>query len=79
MVLIQREASGPDLHLHCLHVLRGSSTSDNLDQLSGNDGLSGTVEENLVAADHVTSVLGGVLRELLARGHSWQYLCGLLV
>lgn len=79
MVLIQREASGPDLHLHCLHVLRGSSTSDNLDQLSGNDGLSGTVEENLVAADHVTSVLGGVLRELLVRDRNWQYLSGLLV
>lgn len=44
-----------------LHISRSSSTSDNLDQLSGNDGLTGSVVENLVFADHLTSVLGGVL------------------
>ena len=44
-----------------LHVLRSGGTSDNLNQLAGNDGLAGTVEENLVPLDHVTSVLGGVL------------------
>ena len=62
--LLQREALYPGLYSHSLHVRRGSSTSDNLNQLSGNDSLSGTVEENLVLVDHLTSVLGSVLREL---------------
>lgn len=44
-------------------LLGSSSTSDNLDQLAGNDGLASTVEKNLVLADHVTSVLGGVLAQ----------------
>jgi hypothetical protein len=44
-----------------LHVGGGRSTSDNFDQLSRNDGLTGTVEENLVLVDHLASVLGGVL------------------
>ena len=44
-----------------LHVLRGGGTGDNFDQFSGNDGLTGSVEQNLVLADHLTGVLGGVL------------------
>lgn len=44
-----------------LHVLGGRGTSDNLDQLASNDGLSGSVEENLVLVDHLSGVLGGVL------------------
>lgn len=44
-----------------LHVRRGGGTSDNFNQLAGNDGLAGAVEENLVLADHLTSVLGSVL------------------
>lgn len=73
LALIQREASHPGLHSHCLHILRGGGTSDNLDQFSGNDSLSGTVEQNLVLADHLTGVLGGVLRELSALGHSLRH------
>lgn len=45
-----------------LHVLGGGSTSDNFDQLSGNDGLTCSVEQNLVLVDHLASVLGGVLK-----------------
>lgn len=45
-----------------LHVLGGRGTSDNLDQLASNDGLSGSVEENLVLVDHLSGVLGGVLQ-----------------
>lgn len=48
----------------CLHVLGGGGTGDNFDQLAGNDGLAGTVEENLVLADHLAGVLGSVLREI---------------
>lgn len=47
-----------------LHIGGGSSTSNNLDQLSGNDSLSGTVVQNLVPANHFTGVLGGVLRNI---------------
>ena len=36
---------------------RGSRTSDNLDQLASNDGLTGSVEQDLVLANHITSVL----------------------
>ena len=42
-------------------VLGSSSTSDNLDQLAGDDSLSGTVEQNRELADHVTGVLRGVV------------------
>ena len=49
-----------------LHISRSGSTSDNLNQLSGNDGLTGSVVENLVFADHFTGVLGGVLISELA-------------
>jgi hypothetical protein len=44
-----------------LHVFGGSSTSDNLNKFASNDGLSGTVVQNLVLANHLTSVLGGIL------------------
>ena len=44
--------------------LGSCSTCDNLDQLAGNDGLTSSVEENLVLADHISGVLGGVLQEL---------------
>ena len=44
-----------------LLLLGGGGTSDNLDQLASNDGLTGSVEENLVLVDHVSCVLGGVL------------------
>lgn len=50
-----------------LHILRGSSTSNNLDQLSSNDSLSGAVVQNLVLANHLTGVLGSVLRELVSK------------
>jgi hypothetical protein len=49
-----------------LHILRGGGTSDNLDQLTGNGSLSGTVVENLESVDHVTSVLGGVVHGVAA-------------
>lgn len=49
-----------------LHVLRGGGTSDNLDQLTGNGSLSGTVVQNLESVDHVTSVLGGVIHSVAA-------------
>ena len=45
----------------CLHIGRSGGTSDNFDQLAGNDGLASTVEENLVLADHLAGVLGSVL------------------
>jgi hypothetical protein len=44
-----------------LHLLRSSSASDDLHQLSCNDGLTGSIIENRVPADHVSSVLRGVL------------------
>lgn len=44
-----------------LHVRRGGGTSDNLDQFACNDGLTGSVEQNLVLVDHLAGVLGGVL------------------
>ena len=50
--------------LTSLHVRGGGGTRDNLDELAGNDGLASAVEENLVFLDHVSGVLGGVLREL---------------
>lgn len=38
-----------------------SSTSNNFNQFTSNDGLTGSVEENLVLGDHVTGVLGSIL------------------
>jgi hypothetical protein len=43
------------------HILGSRSTSDNLDQLARNDSLSRSVEKNLEAGNHVSSVLGSVL------------------
>ncbi len=48
-----------------LHIRRGSGTSDNLHQLACDDGLASAVEENLVLADHLASVLGGVLFDMV--------------
>ena len=48
--------------------LGSSRTSNNLDKFASNDGLTGTVVENLELVDHVTSVLGGVVHGVLARG-----------
>lgn len=61
---IQLDAKAASIWPHParLHVLGGGGTSNNLDQLASNDGLSGTVEKNLVLVDHLTGVLGGVLR-----------------
>jgi hypothetical protein len=47
--------------LTILHVLTGSSTSDNLDQFTGNGGLTLSVVQDLEPVDHITSVLGSVL------------------
>ena len=44
-----------------LHVLGGDGTRDNLDQFASNGGLAGSVVENLVFANHLAGVLGGVL------------------
>jgi len=49
-----------------LHVCRSSSTGNNFDQFASNDGLSGAVVENLVLANHLTSVLGGILEQGIA-------------
>lgn len=48
--------------------LGGSRTSNNLDEFASNDGLTSTVVQNLELADHVTSVLGGVVHGVLAGG-----------
>lgn len=48
-------------NVRCLHVRGSGGTSDNFDQLSGNDSLSGAVEKNLVPVDHVAGVLRCVL------------------
>jgi hypothetical protein len=48
--------------LKCL-TLRCSRTSDNLDKFASNDGLTGTVVQDLELVDHVSGVLGGVLRK----------------
>jgi hypothetical protein len=44
-----------------LHILGSHGTSDDFDQLSSDDGLTGSVEENLVLVDHLTCILGGIL------------------
>ena len=48
-----------------LHVYR---TSNNFNQLSSDDGLPGSVEENLEFINHFSSVLRGVLHGLLTGG-----------
>lgn len=52
-----------------LHVFRSNGTGNNLNELASNDGLSGTVVENLVLANHLTSVLGGILLKVSV-GHT---------
>lgn len=44
-----------------LRVLRSSGTSNNLHQRSSDDGLTGSIVEDLVFVDHVSGVLRGVL------------------
>lgn len=44
------------------------STSNNLNQLSRNDSLSGTVEENLESVDHITSVLRCIVHGIATSG-----------
>jgi hypothetical protein len=52
-----------------LHLILGSGgTSDNLDELAGNDGLASTVEQNLELGDHLAGVLGGVVHGVAAGG-----------
>jgi hypothetical protein len=51
--------------LKCL-TLGSSRTSDNLDKFASNDGLTGTVVQNLELVDHVSGVLGGVLKSMSA-------------
>jgi hypothetical protein len=55
---------GPDLKVSnyrtCL-TLRSCGTRNNLDKFASNDGLTGTVVQNLELVDHVSGVLGGVL------------------
>jgi hypothetical protein len=53
---------------HHLRVLGRRRTSDNLDQLAGDDGLSGAVEQDLELIDHVAGVLGGVVHGVAAGG-----------
>jgi len=45
-----------------LHILGGGSTGDNFNQFSSNNGLTGTIEKNLELGNHVSSILGSVLR-----------------
>jgi hypothetical protein len=52
-----------------LHLILGSGgTSDNLDELTGNDGLASTVEQNLELGDHLAGVLGSVVHGVAAGG-----------
>ena len=44
-----------------LLILRGSSPSNDLHQLPCNDGLAGTVEENLKFIDHIACIFRGIL------------------
>jgi hypothetical protein len=49
--------------LTCL-TLGSSRTSDNLDKFASNDGLTGTVVQDLELVDHVSGVLGSVLKDI---------------
>ena len=49
-------------------LLGGGGTSNNLDELTGNDGLASTVEQNLELGDHLAGVLGGVVHGVAAGG-----------
>ena len=54
-------------HASACLTFRGSRTSDNLDELAGNDGLTSAVVQNLELVDHVAGVLGGVVHGVLTR------------
>ena len=62
----------PDIFRFFLRGLRlflgSGGTSDNLDELAGNDGLASTVEQNLELGDHLAGVLGGVVHGVAAGG-----------
>jgi hypothetical protein len=49
-------------------LLGSGGTSDNLDQLAGNDGLASAVEQNLELVDHLAGVLGGVVHGVATGG-----------
>jgi hypothetical protein len=51
-----------------LLVLRRSSTSNNLHQLARNNSLTRAIVQNLELANHVASVLGGVVHGVAAGG-----------
>ena len=70
-------SSSIQLHIICSDIFRfrglrlllgGGGTSNNLDKLTGNDGLASTVEENLELGDHLAGVLGGVVHGVAAGG-----------
>ena len=70
-------SSSIQLHIICSDIfhfcglrllLGGGGTSDNLDELTGNDGLASTVEQNLELGDHLAGVLGGVVHGVTAGG-----------
>jgi hypothetical protein len=70
-------SSSIQLHITCSDIFRfcglrlllgGGGTSNNLDELTGNDGLASTVEQNLELGDHLTGVLGGVVHSVAAGG-----------
>jgi hypothetical protein len=52
--------SGYLVILKCL-TLGSGRTSNNLDKFASNDGLTGTVVQDLELVDHVSGVLGSVL------------------
>ena len=55
---------GPDLKVsnsRSYLTLGSSRTGNNLDKFASDDGLTGTVVQNLELVDHVSGVLGGVL------------------
>lgn len=56
------------IHYHTRLLLRCSSTSNNLNQLSSNDSLSRSVVENLEFVDHVAGVLRSVIHGVTAGG-----------
>lgn len=49
-------------------LLGRGGTSDDLDQLAGNDGLASAVEQNLELVDHLAGVLGGVVHGVATGG-----------
>ena len=57
-------------HVHGSLVFGGCSSCDDLHQLACNDSLTRSVEEDLEFGDHLTSVLGSILRDTtLAKRH----------